>query len=86
LPTRNVSLTPELDSYVEQSVRSGQYESASEVVRSAIRQLKQSELEDAARVEALRAAIEEGFASGIHEGDIVAQMRTLIRRRVEENS
>ena len=57
MPTRNVSLTEELDSYVEQSVQSGYYDSASEVVRAAIRALKQSELEDKAKVEALRTAI-----------------------------
>ncbi len=31
MPTRNVSLTEELDRYVEQRVQSGHYDSASEV-------------------------------------------------------
>ena len=53
MPTRNVSLTDELDRYVEQSVQSGHYDNASEVVRAAIRQLRQSELEDKAKIEAL---------------------------------
>ena len=57
MPTRNVSLTDELDSYVEQSVQSGHYDNASEVIRAAIRELKQSEEEDKAKVEALRVAI-----------------------------
>ena len=86
MPTRNVSLTDELDSYVEQSVQSGHYESASEVIRAAIRELKQSELEDKAKVEGLRAAIQEGFDSGIYEGDVVAEMGTLIRQRGLENA
>jgi antitoxin ParD1/3/4 len=86
MPTRNVSLTDELDSYVEQSVQSGHYDNASEVVRAAIRELKQSELEDKAKVEALRAAIQEGFDSGIYEGDAMAEMRTLIRQRAAENA
>ncbi|HTF64594.1 MAG TPA: type II toxin-antitoxin system ParD family antitoxin [Edaphobacter sp.] len=86
MPTRNVSLTDELDSYVEQSVQSGHYDNASEVVRAAIRELKQSELEDKAKVEALRAAIQEGFDSGIYEGDVMAEMRTLIRQRAAENA
>ena len=86
MPTRNVSLTDELDRYVEQSVQSGHYDNASEVVRAAIRQLRQSELEDKARVEALKTAIQEGFDSGIHEGDVVAEMRTLIRQRAAENT
>jgi antitoxin ParD1/3/4 len=53
MPTRNVSLTKELDSYVEQSVRSGHYDNASEVIRAAIRALMQADLEDQAKVEAL---------------------------------
>jgi antitoxin ParD1/3/4 len=68
MPTRNVSLTDELDSYIEQSVQSGQYDNASEVVRAAIRALKQSELEDRARVEALKVAIAEGFQGPLLDG------------------
>ncbi|SRR6266702_3761942 len=86
LPTRNVSLTNELDSYIEQSVQSGHYDNASEVVRAAIRALKQSELEDQAKVEALKVAIQEGFDSGIYEGDVIAEMRALIRQRAAENA
>jgi antitoxin ParD1/3/4 len=86
MPTRNVSLTDELDRYVEQSVQSGHYVNASEVVRAAIRVLKQSELEDKAKVEALKAAIQEGFDSGIHEGDVMTEMRTLIHQRAAENA
>ena len=86
MPTRNVSLTKELDSYVEQRVQSGHYDNASEVVRAAIRSLRQSELEDQAKVEALKVAIQEGFDSGIYEGDVVAEMRALIRRRTTENA
>jgi antitoxin ParD1/3/4 len=85
MPTRNVSLTAELDNYVAQSVKGGQYDNASEVVRAAIRQLKQADLEDQARVDALRAAIKEGFDSGLHDGDVVAEMRHLILKRAREN-
>ena len=86
MPTRNVSLTDELDSYIEQSVQSGHYDNASEGVRAAIRALKQSELEDQARVEALKVAIQEGFDSGIYEGDVISEMRALIRQRAQENA
>jgi antitoxin ParD1/3/4 len=86
MPTRNVSLTNELDSYVEQSVQSGHYDSASEVIRAGLRALKQSELEDKAKVEALKVAIQEGFDSGIYEGDVIADMRALIRLRAAENA
>lgn len=38
--TLNVSLTPELDAFVQENVNSGQYQSASEVVREALRDLQ----------------------------------------------
>lgn len=38
--TRNISLTPELDQYVESEVASGAYTSASEVVRDGLRELQ----------------------------------------------
>jgi antitoxin ParD1/3/4 len=38
--TRNVSLTPELDAFVDGQVTSGQYRTASEVVRAALRLLQ----------------------------------------------
>jgi hypothetical protein len=39
-PTRNISLTAEQDAFVEQMVRSGPYQNASEAVRDAIRGLQ----------------------------------------------
>lgn len=36
----NVSLTPELEKFIAQQVKSGLYQTASEVVRAALRQLK----------------------------------------------
>jgi antitoxin ParD1/3/4 len=86
MPTRNVSLTDELDRYVEQSVQSGHYDNASEVIRAAIRALIQADLEDQAKVEALKVAIQEGFDSGIYEGDVISDMRALIRQRAHENA
>ncbi len=85
MPSRNVSLTDELDSYVEECVKSGHYDNASEVIRAAIRELKQSEEEDKAKVEALKVAIREGFDSGVYEGDVAAEMRALIRQRATQN-
>lgn len=46
MPTRttvNVSLTPELDRFVEAQVASGRYQSASEVFREGLRLLEQAE-------------------------------------------
>lgn len=41
--TRNVSLTPELDAYIDARVTAGDYNSASEVVRAAVRLLRKRE-------------------------------------------
>jgi antitoxin ParD1/3/4 len=86
MPTRNVSLTDELDAYVQQCVESGHYDSASEVIRAAIRALKQTDLEDQAKVEALKVAIAEGLEGPFFDGPtVIAEMRELVRRRAEAN-
>lgn len=60
--TLNVSLTPELSRYVERRVRSGRYQTASEVVRDALRLLEQSEQSAVPAVEDLKREIEIGLA------------------------
>ncbi len=57
----NVSLTNELESFVDQLVESGMYYSASEVVRDGLRLLKDKEETKAARFEELRAEILRGY-------------------------
>jgi antitoxin ParD1/3/4 len=55
--TLNVSLTPELDRFVAEKVASGRYQSASEVVRAALRLLERTEpLNDAERAAAMKQA------------------------------
>ncbi|MDR3775016.1 MAG: type II toxin-antitoxin system ParD family antitoxin [Terracidiphilus sp.] len=75
MPTRNVNLTQELDSFVLARVESGRFENASEVVRAALRTLEREERLFEAKLESLRAAIDEGDASGVAEGDVFAQVR-----------
>lgn len=48
----NVSLTPELDRFIEDKVKSGRYGSASEVVREALRLLEDFDRTRGARVAA----------------------------------
>lgn len=38
--SKNISLTPELEAFVDSQVASGQYQTASEVVRAALRLLQ----------------------------------------------
>ncbi len=68
----NVSLTPELEAFVEQAVRSGRYASASEAVREGLRLLEERE----AKFLALKRDIEIGLNSG--EG------RTFTRQMLED--
>ena len=75
MPTRNVNLTDELDRFILARVKSGRYENASEVVRDALRSLERQEREDDAKLAALRAAVDEGDASGIAAGDPFASVR-----------
>ena len=41
MPTRNIDLTAEQDAFVEEVVRAGKYQDASEAVRDAVRRLQQ---------------------------------------------
>jgi antitoxin ParD1/3/4 len=79
MPTRNVNLTDELDRFVLAKVASGRYEDASEVVRAALRTLEREEQQYEAKLDALRAAIDEGDASGIAEGDVFARIRETLK-------
>lgn len=75
MPTRNVNLTDELDRFVLAKVESGRYENASEVVRAALRTFEREEQQYEAKLAALRAAIDEGDASGVAEGNAFARIR-----------
>jgi antitoxin ParD1/3/4 len=70
MPTRNISLTPEQDDFVERVVKSGEYQNASEAVRDALRALQQRRREDALKLKALRLQIKAG-ADALERGDFV---------------
>ncbi|MCI0488369.1 MAG: type II toxin-antitoxin system ParD family antitoxin [Blastocatellia bacterium] len=59
----NVSLTPQLEEMVRQKVDSGMYNSASEVIREALRLLDEQDRLQAMKLEALRKDIQEGIES-----------------------
>lgn len=80
MPTRNVNLTDELDCFVLKKVESGRYENASEVVRAALRTLEREEQQYEAKLSALRAAIDEGDASGVAKGNVFARVRKTLDR------
>lgn len=58
----NVSLTPELEKYIQDKVESGRYTSASEVVREALRLMEQKEQEREQALKEFRARLDEGLA------------------------
>ena len=60
MATRNISLTDNLDQFVEERVQSGEYQNASEVVRAALRLLKTDAEVQAIKLERLRSLIQEG--------------------------
>ena len=79
MPTRNVNLTDELDRFVARKIKSGRYEYASEVVRAGLRTLEREEHQYEAKLAGLRAAIDEGDASGIAEGNVFARVRRTLK-------
>jgi antitoxin ParD1/3/4 len=58
----NVSLTPALEKMVQEKVKSGLYNNASEVVREALRLMKESEDIRRAKLKRLKAALAKGEA------------------------
>lgn len=70
MPTRNISLTREQDAFVENVVKSGEYQNASEAIRDALRALQQRRKEDALKLKALRQQIRAGI-DALDRGDFV---------------
>jgi len=63
MPTRNVSLTPEQDAFIDEMLKAGDYRNASEAVRDALRALQQRRAEEALKLDKLRVAIRQGLAA-----------------------
>lgn len=59
----NVSLTTELENYVKAKVATGMYNSASEVLREALRLMEERDAIQAMKLEALRQEINQGLTS-----------------------
>ncbi len=70
VPTRNISLTPEQDAFVEKVVQAGEYQNASEAVRDALRGLQRRRREDALKLKALRAQLQAGI-DALERGEFV---------------
>ena len=86
----NVSLTPELEQFVQSRVASGLYQTASEVIREGLRLLEERERARDAALEELRTKIRRGAEQAdrgeLLDGEAVfEEIRKLSARRRSEN-
>ena len=81
----NISLTEQLEKFINDQVASGAYQTASEVVRDGLRLLADRRKAEELKLEALRAAVQEGLDSGPAEPldmeEIIAAARARHQRR-----
>ena len=82
----NVSLTAELEKFVKNKVQTGRYNSASEVVREALRLLEEHEQVRVAQLEEFNKELGRRLAS-LDRGEHVdpEEARTRLRRRSSES-
>jgi antitoxin ParD1/3/4 len=84
--TVNISLTPELDAFLQSRVKSGRYQTTSEVVREALRLLEQQEKERETGLKQLKAKLARG-ADQAERGELLdgeevfEELRELIEER-----
>lgn len=80
--TMNVSLTPELEEFVNGKVKTGMYNSASEVVRESLRLLKNQDELEQLQLEQLRTEIRSSIQQmDAGEGIPAATVRDRIQQR-----
>jgi antitoxin ParD1/3/4 len=81
----NISLTPELEQFIDSTVKRGRYSSPSEVIQVALRLLEEREMERLLRLEELRKeiaiGIEHSDQGDIFDGEeVIRQLRQEIRQ------
>ena len=84
--TVNISLTPELDAFLQSRVKSGRYQTSSEVVREALRLLQREEKGRDLAFKQLKAKLERGAGQAergeLLDGDqVFEELRELIEER-----
>ena len=77
----SVALTPEMLAMLKEAVDSGEYTSASEVIRDALRGWKARRAVHEMEVEALRKLWNEGLASGAGRFSSIEDIKAEARRR-----
>ena len=84
--TVNISITPELDAFLQSRVSSGRYQTTSEVVREALRLLERQEQDREQTVRQLKAKFEQGAAEAdrgeLFDGEeVFEELREMIEER-----
>jgi antitoxin ParD1/3/4 len=84
--TVNVSITPELDAFLQNRVKSGRYQTTSEVVREALRLLERHEKERDQAFRQLKTKLERGGGQAergeLLDGDeVFDELREMIEER-----
>jgi antitoxin ParD1/3/4 len=84
--TVNVSLTPELDAFLQARVKSGRYQTTSEVVREALRLLERKEAERDEAFQLLKAKLKRGALQAergelLDGEEVFEELRALIEER-----
>jgi antitoxin ParD1/3/4 len=76
----NVSLTPELERYVQEKVSTGMYYSASEVIREGLRLLQERDRMQEIQMQQLKQEIQTGLDSGETTPLNMKEVKTQARR------
>jgi antitoxin ParD1/3/4 len=84
--TVNISLSPDLDAFLQSRVASGRYQTASEVVREALRLLQRQETDREEAIKQLKAKLNRGAAEAergeLFDGDeVFAELKEMIEER-----
>src|ERR1700733_7007943 len=84
--TVNISLTPELGAFPQSRVKSGQYQTSSEVVREALRLLQHHEKEREVGLKQLKAKLHRGATQAergelLDAGEVFEELRELLADR-----
>ena len=92
MPTRNINLTAEQDAFIDDVVRTGQYQNASEAMRDAVRGLQMRLKTEDLQLEILRAqvkagldALERGDYTEVDDADLDAALDALVAPSAQYN-
>jgi antitoxin ParD1/3/4 len=80
---RSITLSPELAAVVDGAVEAGEYASASEVIRDALRQWKERRDNFGYTINELRVLIKEGIDSGPGRFTSMEEIKAEARRRMD---